>query len=66
MNMGGAEGEAVMHERGIHSLLGALSHVQQIGEVAEVAVAAADAVARAVFVQHEHLAGGEPALGDIL
>lgn len=50
MYMTGAESKAVVHEGRVDCLLGALSDVKQVGEVAEVAVAAADAVAGAVLV----------------
>lgn len=63
VDVAGAEREGVVHERGVHGLLAALRHVQQVGEVAQVAVAAAHAVPRTVLVQHEHLSRWEPALG---
>jgi len=56
-----AEGEAVVDE-------GRVDHgrefgeVEQVVEIAEVAVTAAHAVARTVLVQYEHLTRTEPAL----
>lgn len=62
MDMAGAEGETVMHQRGVNRLLGALSHVQQVREVAEMTVAAPDSIPGAVLIEDEHLAGREPTL----
>lgn len=55
MNVAGAECEGVMHESGVHGLLGALGDVEEVGQVAEVTVTTTHAVASAVLVQHEHL-----------
>ena len=57
----GTEGEAVVDERRVdHGRL--FGEVEQVVEIAEMPVTAAHAVARAVLVQHEHLARTEPAL----
>ena len=56
-----AECVAVVDERGVdHDVL--LAAVEEVLEVAEVAVAAADAVTRAVLVQDVHLTRREPTL----
>lgn len=57
----GAEGVAVVQQRGVdqHVVLGI---IHQIRQVAQVAVAAADAVSGAVLVQDEDLTGAEPTL----
>lgn len=45
----------VMHKRRIHCLGGTLGHVQEVREVAEMAEATADSVARAILIKHEYL-----------
>lgn len=61
MDVTGAEGKAVVDEGGVdHEVL--FGSVQQVVEVAEMSEAAAYAVARAVLVQHKHLARTEPSL----
>jgi len=57
----GAEGEAVVEQRGVdHGAV--LSPLQQVAQVTQVAVAAAHPVARAVLVHDEHLTRAEPTL----
>lgn len=65
MHMAGAEGEGVVHQGRIHSLLAAFGHVQEVREVAEVPVATPDSVPGAVLVQNKDLARGEPTLEEI-
>lgn len=57
----GAEGVAVVQQRGVDQHV-VLRVVHQVLQVAQVAVAASHAVAGAVLVQDEHLAGTEPTL----
>lgn len=65
MHMAGAEGEGVVHQGWIHGLLAALGHVQEVREVAQMAVATPDSVPGTVLVQNKDLARGEPALKEI-
>ena len=59
MNMFGAVGIADVDEGGVdHDVL--LTAVEQVVEQSEVAVAAADAVPRAILVQDVHLTGRVP------
>lgn len=58
----GAEGVAVVEQRGVDQSV-ALCVIHQIPQVAQVAMAAAHAVASAVLVQDEHLTRTEPTLG---
>lgn len=61
MHVGGTEGKAVMKQGGVnHGSV--LCPLQQVAQVAQVAMAASNAVASAVLVQDEHLTGTEPAL----
>lgn len=61
VHVGGAEGVAVVEQRGVHQRI-ALRVLHQVPQVAQVAVAASHAIAGAVFVQDEHLPGTEPPL----
>lgn len=57
----GAEGKAVVDERGVnHEAL--LGTCEQVLQVAQVTKAAAHTVACCVLVQHKHLTGTEPTL----
>lgn len=63
VNMFGAVGVADMDQGGVdHDVL--LAAVEQVIEQTQVAVAASDAVARAVLVQDEHLPGRVPSCGE--
>ena len=57
----GAEGVAVVQQRGVDQHV-VLWIIHQILQVAQVTVAASDAVSSAVLVQDEHLTGTEPTL----
>lgn len=61
VDVGGAEGVAVVQQRGVdqHVVLGI---IHQICQVAQVTVAAADAVSSTVLIQDEDLTGTEPTL----
>lgn len=61
VHVGGAEGVAVVQQRGVDQRA-VLCVVDQVLQVAQVAMAASDAVPSAVLVQDEHLTGTEPAL----
>ena len=64
VHMFGAVGIADMDEGGVdHDVL--LAAVEQVVEQTQVAVAAADAVPRAVLVQYEHLSGRVPSCGEV-
>lgn len=61
MNVLGTKRVGVVDERGVdHDVL--LAPIEEVLEVAEVAVAPADPVTSAVLVQDVHLAGCEPTL----
>lgn len=55
-----AKRKRIVDQRRIDHVL-ALRPIQQIGQIAQMAIAAAHAIPRTVFVEHEHLAGREPA-----
>lgn len=57
----GAEGVAVVQQRGVDQRV-VLRIIHQILQVAQVTVAASDAVPSAVLIQDEHLTGTEPTL----
>lgn len=61
MDVRGAEGVAVVQQRGVDQHV-VLWIIHQILQVAQVTVAASDAVSSAVLVQDEHLTGTEPTL----
>lgn len=61
MNVGGAEGVAVVQQRGVDQHV-VLWIIHQILQVAQVTVAASNAVPSAVLIQDEHLTGTEPTL----
>ena len=62
VNMFGAVGVADMDQGGVdHDVL--FAAVEQVIEQAQMAVAAADAVPRAVLIQDEHLSGRVPSCG---
>lgn len=61
VDVGGAEGVAVVQQRGVDQRV-VLGIIHQIRQVAQVTVAASNAVSSAVLVQDEHLTRTEPTL----
>lgn len=61
MDVGGAEGVAVMEQGGVdHGAV--LRPLQEIAQVTQMSMATTDAVASAVLVHDKHLTGTEPTL----
>lgn len=63
MDMGSAEGKAVVDEGRVDEDP-LLSPFQQVIQVTQVSMAAPHTVARAVLIQHKHLARAEPTLSE--